>query len=176
MSHPLHEAIGKIFDLTVSRFPQCELVKDPACGGMQNIPLFRSGARSAATRFCNVDMLILRNQKIRMLVEIEESNIKPTQIAGKFFTSALATHFIHDLHGGSAIPKDNPLVFIQIIDTLNLKDGSKKMLQCQNIEFAIQSMLPLEGITSYRLFFGNTDEFIGAKKQAVVDEIVKACA
>jgi len=47
-------------------------------------------------KFCNVDMLILKGGKIRAIMEIEESDIKPVQICRKFLVSALSKYFIHD--------------------------------------------------------------------------------
>lgn len=41
IEHPLHKIIGDIF--TENLFPGYRILKDPACGGKQNIPLFYSG-------------------------------------------------------------------------------------------------------------------------------------
>jgi len=70
------------------------LLRDKACGGNQHIPLFCTSEKSRETEYCNVDMMILKNDKIKVIVEIEESNVKPTQICGKLLTSALSRFFI----------------------------------------------------------------------------------
>jgi len=171
--HPLHEVISA---LAAEVMPtHCTLVKDPACVGTQRIPLFCSDKRSSATKYCDVDLLVLHNNRIRLIVEIEESNVKPTQIAGKFLTSALASHFIHDKHGVTAIPKDVRLAFFQFVDTTRLKAKSVKRNQWRNIERSIQSLLPLGGIVEYRLFWGDTAEFLGPARQHVVEAISQAC-
>jgi hypothetical protein len=54
------------------------------------------GEVAVVPEFRSVDLLILCNRKIRVIVEIEEADLTPTQIAGKFLTSALASHFNHD--------------------------------------------------------------------------------
>lgn len=173
MPHPLHEVIS---DLVSEVIPaHCTLVKDPACRGDQCIPLFCSDKRSMATEFCNVDLLVLHSNRIRLIVEIEESNVKPTQIAGKFLTAALASHFIHDRHGVSAIPKDMRVVFFQFVDTAKLPAGSLKRGQWRNIERSIQSILPLGDIQEYRLFFGDSREFLGATRSEVAEAITAAC-
>ncbi len=173
MPHPLHEILG---DLASEVIPaNCTLVKDPACVGDQRIPLFCSDKRSLATKFCDVDLLVLRNNRIRLIVEVEESNVKPTQIAGKFLTSALASHFIHDRHGVTAIPKDVRLAFFQFVDTTRLKARSVKRKQWRNIEKSIQSLLPLGGIMEYRLFCGDATEFLGAARQTVSQAISQVC-
>ena len=173
MPHPLHEVIS---DLVSEATPtHCTLVKDPACRGDQCIPLFCSDNRSLATEFCNVDLLVLRSNRIRLIVEIEESNVKPTQIAGKFLTSALASHFIHDRHGVTAIPKDLRVAFFQFVDTAGLPVGSLKRDQWRNIEQSIQSILPLGGIGEYRLFCGDAADFLGAARGNVTEAISLAC-
>lgn len=78
--HPLHKAIA---DRLKSVFPLHNLVKDEACGGKQRIPLFYDRDKSRATEYCNVDMLVLKENRVRAITEIEESNVTPTQICGK---------------------------------------------------------------------------------------------
>jgi hypothetical protein len=91
--HPLH---GLISDLASEAIPAGRVLDERTVRrGDQCIPLFRLDKRSLAAEFCNVDLLVLHSSKIRLIVEIEESNVKPTQIAGKFLTSALASRFIH---------------------------------------------------------------------------------
>ncbi len=173
MRHPLHEVIGDLLGANVP--PGCTLVKDPACRGEQCIPLFCTDQKSFATEVCNVDLLILCARRIRVIVEIEEADVKPTQIGGKFLTSALASHFIHDRHGGVAIPKDDRVWFLQFVDTSGLPVGTSKKEQWRNIETGIRRFLPLGGITEYRLFFGGEAEFRGQARQWVAEVIREAC-
>jgi hypothetical protein len=169
----LHEVIS---DLASEVIPaHCTLVKDTACRGDQCIPLFCSDKRSLATEFCDVDLLVLHSNRIRLIVEIEESNVKPTQIAGKFLTSALASHFIHDRHGVTAIPKDLRVGFFQFVDTAGLPVGSLKREQWRNIERSIRLILPLGGIVEYRLFCGDAAEFLGPTRQKVIEAISQSC-
>jgi len=69
-------------------------LKDSACGGEHTLPLFCSEERSYATRYACVDLLILKEQKVKVIMEIEESNVKPIHIFGKFLTSAMAKYYI----------------------------------------------------------------------------------
>jgi len=78
--HPLHKEIADRLD---NILPSNSLVKDEACGGDQRIPLFYDKEKSRATEYCNVDMLVLKENRVRAIIEIEESNVKPTQICGK---------------------------------------------------------------------------------------------
>jgi hypothetical protein len=170
--HPLHEVIGDLLAASVP--PTCTLVKDPACRGDQCIPLFCSDKKSFATKFCNVDLLILCDRDIRVIVEIEEANVKPTQIAGKFLTSALSSHFIHRRHGGQAVPKGDQVLFLQIVDTSGLSVRTAKKKQWRNIEKGIRDILPLGGITEYKLIYGDETDFQGQAGQQVVEAIREA--
>jgi len=87
MGHPLHEIIGDC--INANEFPGCKIVKSQDCGGHQDVPLFCSEVKSRKTRYCLVDMLMMKDDKIRVIIEIEESDVKPTQICGKFLASAL---------------------------------------------------------------------------------------
>jgi hypothetical protein len=159
MGHPLHLAVADEMQQRLdSRF---ELVRDPACGGNQQLPLFVGRRKARDTRMCCVDLLVLSSGTVRAIVEIEESGFLPTKICGKFLQAALATHFIHDSRGEAAIPYADEVLFIQVLDGSKcLKTGTRKGSQAELIERQIQDMLPLRGITEYRLFFicGKSDK------------------
>ena len=95
MDHQLHQHIGNLLETITRSFPSTRIIKDPACckeeerSHWQHIPLFCSRQKSRKTEFCKVDLLILKDEKIKFILEIEESDIKPTQVCGKFLTSAL---------------------------------------------------------------------------------------
>lgn len=155
MAHPLHEIIGHY--LTNANFPLCEVLKDPACGGRQNLPLFGVLPKSNETEYCNVDALIVKNNQIRVIIEIEESDIKPTQICGKFLTSALASYFIHETYNNVPIAIVEAL-FLQILDTTGLKTATSKIRQWKNLESSIHILLPLRksSIINYKLMWANS--------------------
>ena len=170
MPHPLHKIIGDF--INDGTLPNCKIIKDTACGGNQNIPLFCSKERSNQTEYCNVDLLILKDNKIRVIVEIEEANIKPTQICGKFLTSALSAYFIHDSYG--VIETDESVSFIQILDTSKLKkDKTSKIEQWKNMEKSIKNIIPIKGskINKYKLFFEDASDFRGNKRNEIIDYI-----
>ena len=155
--HSMHEAIGDIFKNALP--PNYSLIRDKACGGNQRIPLFYIAKKSRGTEYCNVDLLILKENKIRIVVEIEESNVKPTQICGKFLTSALADCYIHNSKSNEPIEMDESVTFIQIVDASKLvKDRTSKFKQWKTLEESINRIIPLKNskITKYRLF--RTDE------------------
>ncbi len=161
MEHPLHKIVGQCIDS--HKFPNCKIMKDPACGGEQNIPLFCSEDKSNKTEYCNVDLLILKDSKIRVIIEIEETDITPTQICGKFLTSALSSYFIHKSENNNLIRMSDSVSFIQILNTSRLKEGTAKPNQWKNLEKSIRKILPIEGsrIRKYKLLYGNVSEFTG---------------
>ena len=161
MAHPLHKSVGKCIDS--HKFPNCKIIKDRACGGKQNIPLFCSKRKSNETEYCNVDLLILKDNEIRVIIEIEEANTTPIQICGKFFTSALSSYFIHESENNIPIKMGDSVSFIQILDKSQLKVPSAKPEQGENLEKSITKILPIQGskIRKYKLLYGNTPDFRG---------------
>lgn len=66
MRHPLHLAIaGEVHRRLNDRL---ELVRDPACGGNQQIPLFVGTRKARDTRMCCVDLLVLSSGLVRMIL------------------------------------------------------------------------------------------------------------
>jgi hypothetical protein len=164
--HPLHLEIGRKIIEKFSGRSELKMIRDPACGGSQHIPLFRDSKKKRETQYCNVDLLILKNGKVRVILEIEEADIKPTQICGKFLTSALSRCYIHDKDGG-VVDMDASVLFIQFVDTSKLKDKSLKKDQFNMIEESIRAVLPLRDskINTYRLLYDDVGKVIDAINQ-----------
>lgn len=179
MSHPLHFEIGRFLSqLTVPS--DCRLLLAPECGGVQNLPLFCSQQKSNDAEYCNVDMMVVKSGKIRFLLEIEESGLLPTKVCGKFLTSALSTHFIHDVLHNAATPMENDVTFVQVLDAEKLPIATKKSSQWEALARSIQNILPIKGsgITIYRLFFfrGVTEFKSDHEKKAEFERVyMQAC-
>jgi len=151
-SHLLHISVANEIEPVVRGLGQ--FLKDKACGGNLQIPLFLEKDRSRQTQICKVDLLVLGSDGAKVIVEIEESGFSPTKICGKFLTSALAKHFIHD-----SIPEPVELgdrvMFVQVLDQSKFpKIGTQKIEQSKRIEGIIQNIV-LHGwssIKKYNLF------------------------
>ena len=90
----LHQKIGAILSDMLKDRKNVVLLRDKACGGNQHIPLFCTSEKSRETEYCNVDLMVLKNNRVKIIIEIEESNVKPTQEARavvKAFYSTLRT-------------------------------------------------------------------------------------
>ena len=152
--HPFHRTIGNLvkgFDLSPD---QSEM--DPACDPQSAgvVTLFH-GTGSNRVRFCQVDLLIAFQGKV-VIIEIEESNVKPVHIFGKFFASAFATHY------GKVDIGKLPLLFIQVLDSSKLKkDKSKKVGQWRRLEMILsQHAESWSGRqVNYKLFSGGPTDF-----------------
>jgi hypothetical protein len=116
MQHELHSTIAQIFEKHKPN--NYKIIRDPACEGKQQIHLFCSKGKSRGTLFCDVDLLILKSDKARIIVEIEESNIKPTQICGKYLTSALSNSYA-TMSQKEPIKLEKLLLFLQIVNAKN---------------------------------------------------------
>ena len=150
-AHELHISVGNLIEENLGK--NARLVRDQACGGNQQIPLFCSDEKSNKTKYCNVDLLVIQDGKIRVLVEIEESDVKPTQICGKFLTSALARYYIHDTEE-NPIGMHESVKFIQVVDSSDIKPVSMKPYQWKNLEASIRNILPIKdsNVKEYGLF------------------------
>jgi len=148
--HKLHKIIAKRL---AKQIPEsCKLLVDYACGGSQRLPLFLDKPKSRKTTCCNVDMLVLQNHTIRVIIEIEETDIKPTQVCGKFLTSVLGLYFIHKCCDTHIVEKSSDgVLFLQVVYTPNRGMKSVKYKQLNLIENRIQKILPLNRVTHYKL-------------------------
>ena len=155
----LHEKVAERFKEVFDGRKDWTLLVDKACGGHQRIPLFMSDKKSRESEYCNVDLALLNKDVVRTIVEIEESNVKPTQVCGKFLTSALCRYYIHETDNG--LQKNemaHSVTFIQIVQAGNIVKGrSRKPEQWEKLETSIQNILPLKGsnIREYKLFTTN---------------------
>jgi hypothetical protein len=157
----VHKKVGRAFQEFVSKYSNLTLLQDPACEGKQRIPLFCNTPKSRENEFCYVDMMVLKHDKIKLIVEIEESNVKPTQVCGKFLTSALSKYYIHESNRNKPIEMDNNVLFVQILDTSKLvREKTKKIAQWKRLEMSINDSLPLKNsrITTYRIL--STDDLL----------------
>ncbi|HOH23441.1 MAG TPA: hypothetical protein PLB61_08905 [Bacteroidales bacterium] len=159
-THPLHDVIGKHLEKELFDFSNIEVKRDPACGGNQLIPLFLEEDNTRENKLCQVDLMILKDDEIKVIIEIEESNIKPVQILGKLFASTLAKNYIHHSNNYQAIKMADDVCFIQVLDTKILKEGSKKEAQWKKIEEKIQGILKKLNfpVKTYKVFYGKLEE------------------
>jgi hypothetical protein len=100
--------------------------------------------------------LICKGDKIKVVIEIEESDKKPTHICGKFLTTALSKYYIRK---EETKEMSDSILFIQIVDTSRLPDKSKKPGQWEKLESSINKLLAyikeIINIKKYIVLCGN---------------------
>ena len=161
--HPLHREIGERLESELKDCDNIEVIRDTACGGKQRIPLFLTEDKSNDNKLCNVDIMILKNNEIKIIIEIEESNLKPTQILGKLFTSIISKYYIHHTKNNQEIGMANNVCFIQVLDTKDFYDEyTKKPEQWEKIKEEIKKILAIEelnfSIKTYEIFHGELSD------------------
>lgn len=157
--HPFHRAVGAL--VIPENFPKSsgglKILKDRACDEEgRRISLYNRDEKPRA-RYDDVDILITIDRKAKAIIEIEESNVKPIQIFGKFFASVFSNFYL-DKEGRKKqySPIADHVLFIQALDSSKLKAASKKTAQWNQINESIQSVLEtfFKGKWQYRLFIG----------------------
>ena len=123
MSHELHVKVAELFERKIRNKNGVILLKDQACQGKQQNSLFIT-KKDRKEIICKVDLLIIKDLKIRVIIEVDESNIIPTKICGKFLTSALSKRYIRNQ---VEYEMNEKVFFLQILSDmgLNSKKNSK---------------------------------------------------
>ncbi|MCL2207764.1 MAG: hypothetical protein FWB90_06700 [Fibromonadales bacterium] len=176
--HQLHRALGNVLS-GFKKTPEIEIILAPECSDVkcknqQKISLFineleneevknqkdSNRKKSRKTAICNVDAMIIKDEKIRIIIEIEEKTAKnPTQICGKYLTSNLAEYYANKGKNGREIDiKKSSVLFIQIVDTKSFDaEKSSKSKQFDNIEKAINNLIQVA--KTARLEYGCIKEY-----------------
>ena len=163
MASPLHQKVGEILvdiqKCKIFKRKKIKVILDPECAKgskpeeIHRIPLFigkpnnatgKKKERKSEYELCNVDAMIIEGKKIKVIIEIEESNNTPTQIYGKYYTSNMAEYYLYD-DKDDKFPKEikldrSSIFFIQIIDKKSFRPNSAKPAQLEKIEKAINDL------------------------------------
>jgi len=160
MSHLLHKKVADCIDSLITQNSDLLIIKDPACGGSCNIPFFMSKDAHNDTEITNVDFIVVKEGKIRLVCEIEESDITPIRTFGKVFTVVAAE--ICKLKDGTNYVLHPGAIFLQVLSTAKLKPMTKKKDQGDNIKKAINKIIKSTNnswIEEYELIYGDINDF-----------------
>jgi hypothetical protein len=159
--------------------PGCHVLKAAECGGEHNLPLFYTAHKSNATEFCDVDILVLKGGRIRVIVEIEEVERSPGKLFGKFTVPSVCWGYIYGPSGEDA-PMGDRVVFVQIVNATDIQPNSSKPEQWRLVEKAIRELIPLKGkgarMVEYHLLEGTEADFQNRAGQDLVALIQDAVA
>jgi hypothetical protein len=103
-------------------------------------------------------MLILKDDEVKVIIEIEESGFNPVHLFGKFLASAMSKFYIdpdEEIHEMA-----DSVLFIQIL-LAEGKNGSRKPEQWENIYKSICEIIPVKGsnLKKYELIYGRKKDF-----------------
>lgn len=179
--HELHLAVGSAFEKITEHLPELKLELDEACDNStetkKHLPFFLSDNAHNDTEITNVDLMIVKDNKVKLICEIEESDVKPIRTFGKVFVAIASISC--KLKDGKKYLVDNDGIFIQVLSKTGLKPNTKKIEQGKNIEKAINAILKsnCSWIKEYHLFYGDGDDF-NLKKDGYnfIDDVIKKCS
>jgi hypothetical protein len=113
--YELHRAIGHV--LRSIEYSDTEVLLDSACGGEGKlIRLYGGGLAGGDSALASVDAALVVNGEIRVVIEIEFSDVPPLYLCGKAFAAALSNHHVREK---TRIPLGDRMMFIQVIQYLN---------------------------------------------------------
>lgn len=174
MAHPLHKIVGKEIETFFASKSDFEVKLDPACStkkGLHHIPFFIGTNKSYETQLTNVDILVVKDKKIKVVCEIDESNVKPGHIFGKFLS--VVSSDICITYNGTKYNFDDSIIFIQVLSKKKLEPNSKKEEQWDNIEKSIDSNFSsFKGLNiSYNIIKGKNAKVQSRKLQSILSSI-----
>lgn len=159
IKHPLHVAAAAYF-IRWQEDGKGKWKFDPACETTRekmHISLFNDKLRTEH-RLCKVDgVLINHEDEVKAILEIDESDNKPTHILGKYFTSAFSNRVTYRENG---LKKEARIgcgaAFIQVLK-VNGNDKSHKIPQLKLIKKYIKEYSRGKAINNYKLFISKND-------------------
>jgi hypothetical protein len=147
-SHTLHSKVGDILRNQIKNEADgISVFCDSDCGGDQYVSLFIN-EKDRKNRMCLVDAMIAKDNKVKVIIEVEESDNTPVRIFGKYLASAFSKYYIRGKDKKDI--DDKSVLFIQIIVPKGNQNNSKKE-QAELIEAALRDN-PVGCIKEYNLF------------------------
>ena len=153
MREDIHKTIAAILTLVFHHPPTTHVISAPECGGTHRIQLFSTQFKSRATNYCWPDVAITQNGEGRVILEIEDTGIvSPGKIGGKLLPVSLSTYLCNEDIGNHSVPISRETTLVQVVNTALFKPATRKLLQYENLETNIRTILPLGCIVRYFLF------------------------
>jgi hypothetical protein len=153
-----HQAVGDIL-LSIGQ-SGVQVLLDSACGGTRGaIEFYWDGPPCPSTRLVQPDAILIRGGEIRVVVEIEYSDLRPLYLCGKILATAISRYARYDKR---LFPISDSLLFLQVFIKLTEDEEWSKFQQFRYLEAAITQGLQKcrDGQLKYSLHYGTTDEFL----------------
>jgi len=174
VGHPYHERIGELLTEIMKNADRdkYQLVLDSACERdkgstrLHTIPFYGEGDEKEKNRreYCDVDAIILekgvKEQAVKIIIEIEESGINSMKVCGKVLAASLCSKCRYDSKMRGFVSILPEVTFIQILDLTDdmMKEKSTMKAKLTRLGNDIQKMTEagrLNRIKGYHLFIGN---------------------
>jgi hypothetical protein len=148
-----NKTLGAVLVSFFNNPPTSHVIAAPECGGGHRIQFFSAGTRSRGTNYCWPDLVIIQNNKVRVIVELEQSGIVSAgKISSKLIPVLLSSCACNEDIDGGTIAISREATLIQVVNTTLLKPVTRKLRQYENLEADIRGLLPLGCIARYFLF------------------------
>ncbi len=172
-THDLHAVVGDI--LRSLAIDGSEILLDKACGGTESIRLYGEldDSRQRDPCLCWVDAAILFNGSLQVIVEIEQSDIRPLYFCGKLLATALSRYY-KGKRGRFAL--SDSLLFIQIFERKDDNENWSKYNQCRYLmqEFNRCLLHPRTRIKEYVFHYGTVEDFgVAEHREALANEVAQ---
>ena len=96
----------------------------PECGGEHRLPLCVESKGQNPIKYCYADYIVTHDNKVKFVVEIEESDFKPIYILGKAIVTGYSEiHYAKTLKKNDELSKE--LILLQIIIDKTSEKGEK---------------------------------------------------
>jgi len=156
-NHPLHKYIAKIVS---AEFKDSKISCDSECYVRKidkNLNSLCYEKDREKSEFSQADMIILKDNKIKVIIEIEDSNVTPNQACGKVLAAALA-RYCFPKRGEAHKGISNSVLFIQVLNKDKMKSKGNKKHQLKLLEKAIDDKIKFSKIKEYKLYSFSTKD------------------
>jgi hypothetical protein len=159
----LSKVIGDI--LCSLHEPDTEVILGTDCGGKERVTFYYADPPSNEPSYVWVDASIAVRNEIKIVVEIEQSNITPVQFCGKVLATAASKYYAG--RRGRYLLADS-LLFIQIFLKKQTNENWSKRQRCLHLQNSIRELLPSDRtrITRYCFHWGTADEYLHEPRHA----------
>ena len=176
-NHPLRALIEEVLEKAITALgdKSVELVTVDYPESNVRIPLYYVDEIGRKASYCNVDLLILKDDKIKVILEIDEGDFDPLRTCDNYVASSFSQFHIHkDKEDGKRIDMGENVTFLQIIGTPRLIDDlTENRNQLRQIEDIIKSNTRDSSVKDYHLTLGTYDDFRD-DKTGLIPYIMKA--
>jgi hypothetical protein len=156
--YEIHKAVGNILLELRDSITGLEVMLDTTCGGSHTVPLYGLDSGDGSDHLVEVDAAIILGNEIKVVVEIDKSDLRPVALCGKVLGTAISTHY---RLGNTVIGLSESMLFIQVLEKSAANLDTPKARQCKYLEREIGRFLSAANnrVKKYSFHYGMPEEF-----------------